>query len=148
MPLAQAALEAEDGHPSASAPGWRARILVVEDHEDTLEILIDLLRGEGYAVKCARSIGEALRVAGAEPFDLLLSDLGLPDGSGLDLARQLGRVHPLRGIALSGYGTERDVREAKSAGFIEHLTKPVNPQTLLRAVASALDLGQSAPAQA
>jgi DNA-binding response OmpR family regulator len=62
--------------------------------------------------------------------DLVISDLGLPDGSGMDLMRELGRLYRLRGIALSGYGSEEDVRRSLEAGFARHLTKPVNFQAL------------------
>ena len=63
-----------------------------------------------------------------------LSDLGLPDGSGLDLMRELAGRTALRGIALSGYGMEEDVRQSLEAGFAKHLTKPVNLQALQAAL--------------
>lgn len=64
----------------------------------------------------------------------MISDLGLPDGSGLDLMRQLRTEHGLRGIALTGYGMEDDVRETGDAGFSDHLTKPVDVQMLEGAI--------------
>ncbi|MFP5284955.1 MAG: response regulator, partial [Thermoanaerobaculia bacterium] len=64
-------------------------------------------------------------------------DLGLPDGSGLDLMRELGARHGLRGIALSGYGMEEDVQRSREAGFETHLTKPVNLETLREAIRRA-----------
>jgi PAS domain S-box-containing protein len=112
--------------------GASRRILLVEDHEDTLRILSRLLRQWGYAVTTAGNVKTALDRASEVRFDLLVSDLGLPDGSGLEVARRLrGRV---RGIALSGYGTDEDIRASLEAGFSEHLTKPVSIQTLRAAV--------------
>jgi DNA-binding response OmpR family regulator len=68
----------------------------------------------------------------------VVSDIGLPDGSGLDLMRELGQRWGLRGIALSGYGTEDDVRRSREAGFLQHLTKPVTPRALEAAIRDAL----------
>ena len=91
-------------------PSRAAHILLVEDHADTAEAVADFLRGSGHRVTLARSVGEALsRVMAAQeagrPFDLVVSDLGLPDGSGLDLMPELKRVRS-PGIALSGFGME------------------------------------------
>ncbi|XHR27029.1 MAG: PAS domain S-box protein [Chthoniobacteraceae bacterium] len=112
--------------------GPARRILLVEDHEDTARILSRLLRQWGYTVATAGSVATALERAKQAQFDLLVSDLGLPDGSGLEIARHLrGRV---RAVALSGYGTDEDIRASLEAGFSEHLTKPVSIQTLRAAV--------------
>ncbi len=114
------------------APGPSRRILLVEDHEDTARIMARLLRQWGYTVATAGTVADALKRAEQVQFDLLVSDLGLPDGSGLEIARRLrGRV---RAVALSGYGTDEDVRASLEAGFSEHLTKPVSIQTLRAAV--------------
>jgi len=105
-------------------------ILLVEDHADTAEAMADLLRLSGHQVTVAGSVGEALAAASSGGngggFDLVLSDLGLPDGSGQDLMRELARRHGLKGIALSGYGMEDDVQRSYDAGFARHLTKPVD----------------------
>ena len=114
------------------------RILLVEDHEDTSEILAEFLETRGYRVKIADTVASALRIADAENFDLVLSDLGLPDGTGYDLMRQLHARHHLRGVALSGYGRDKDVEEAKAAGFLEHVTKPPNPEHLLKVISRVL----------
>jgi signal transduction histidine kinase/CheY-like chemotaxis protein len=114
--------------------GETRRILLVEDHADTAEAMTELLSLMGYQVTTTGSVAEALAAADAERFDLLLSDLGLPDGSGLDLMRQLGRRDGLPGIAVSGYGMEEDVRESLQAGFRQHLTKPVTLQRLQAAI--------------
>lgn len=103
-----------------------ARILLVEDHTDTAKQLARLLARAGHQVTPAGSLAEARALVANHEFDLLFSDLGLPDGSGHDLMREIGRSQHLRSIALSGYGMEEDVRESLAAGFSRHLTKPVN----------------------
>ncbi len=110
------------------------RILLVEDHEDTAEAMADLLSVRGHQVTVARSLAEARAAAAASPFDLLVSDLGLPDGSGHELMRELSARYGLRGIALSGYGMEEDLRKSREAGFKRHLIKPVSPQALESAI--------------
>jgi CheY-like chemotaxis protein len=108
------------------------RILIVEDHEDTLEITAKLLRTMSYEVKTASTISAALEAAESERFDILISDISLPDGSGLDLLQLLTRTAPIKGIAMSGYGLESDIERSREAGFLEHLTKPVDlPQLVL-----------------
>jgi CheY-like chemotaxis protein len=77
-------------------------------------------------VTTAGSVQEALAIHGKERFDAVISDLGLPDGSGLDLMRELQQQRPVPGIALSGYGMEDDLLRTKEAGFFAHLVKPVN----------------------
>ena len=106
------------------------RILMVDDHEDTSHALRRLLVRMGYNVQLANTVRGALDVARAQPFDLIISDIGLPDGSGLDLMRELSGRQPIKGIALSGFGMEDDVRKSFEAGFREHLIKPVNLQKL------------------
>jgi len=110
----------------ASAPAGPLRILLVEDNADTLRVMSRLLRGRGHAVTAADGIASATRAAEGAEFDLLISDLGLPDGSGLDLIRHLREIRPILGIALSGYGMDDDHRRSREAGFAEHLTKPVD----------------------
>jgi PAS domain S-box-containing protein len=110
------------------APG--RTILLVEDHPDTSRTMKRLLHQNGYRVCTADSVASALRAADAERFDLLICDIGLPDGSGLDLMRQLLAKRPVTGIALSGYGMEHDVRRSIEAGFSDHLTKPVDVRRL------------------
>ncbi|MBW8875320.1 MAG: PAS domain S-box protein [Acidobacteria bacterium] len=120
----------------AAGPERPLRILLVEDHEDTAEAMADLLRLMGHEVTVAGSVATALAAAGDGHgrLDLVVSDLGLPDGSGQDLMRELTRLYGLRGIALSGYGMEEDVRRSQEAGFLRHLTKPVDLQMLKAAI--------------
>ncbi|WP_428940537.1 ATP-binding protein [Fontivita pretiosa] len=112
-------------------------VLLVDDHADTAQVLARLLRSLGYHVTTASSVAEALSAAEAartatppKPFDLLVCDLGLPDGSGLDIVQQLKLKQPIKSIALSGFGMEDDVRRSLEAGFDQHLTKPVDLDVL------------------
>jgi two-component system CheB/CheR fusion protein len=102
------------------------RILLVEDHPDTAKMLSRLLIHAGYQVKTAHSVADALRLASSHPFDILVSDIGLPDATGYDLMRQLRDLYGIKGIALSGYGMEEDLRRGYEAGFIGYVVKPVN----------------------
>ncbi|WP_437728642.1 PAS domain S-box protein [Sorangium sp. So ce861] len=119
----------------AAAPRRALRILLVEDHEDTAEMMSELLTLTGHTVRIARSVRAALDLVGAETFDLLVSDLGLPDGSGTDLIASIRSAgHGLKAIALSGYGMEEDRRKTIRAGFVEHLIKPVSFRDLDAAI--------------
>jgi signal transduction histidine kinase len=121
------------------------RILLVDDHVDSVRPMQLFLEATGYQVTTAHSVATALRAAAQQDFDLLVSDIGLPDGSGEDLIRQLQETgHKLQSIALSGYGTEQDVARSRAAGFQFHLTKPVLPQHLRTTIHSLL-AGRSAP---
>jgi len=102
-------------------------VLLVEDHPDTAALMCRILERRGYRVTVATSVAEALQAAQSQPFDLVISDLRLPDGSGHDLLRGLNRDDvTLPAVALSGYGTPDDLRGSREAGFVEHLTKPVD----------------------
>jgi len=107
------------------------RILLVDDHVDSVRPMQLFLEAMGYQVTTAHTVATALRAATQEEFDLLVSDIGLPDGSGDDLIRLLqDKGQKLPSIALSGYGTEQDVARSRAAGFQVHLTKPVSPEDL------------------
>ena len=111
-------------------------ILLVEDHIDTAEAMAELLREMGHQVTVAGSVagGRAAAECQAGRLDLVVSDLGLPDGSGLDLMTELHGRYGVRGIALSGYGMEEDVLKSLAAGFERHLTKPIDLQALQAAI--------------
>jgi len=114
----------------AAASARTLKLLIVEDHEATRQVLQRLLAIKGHQVTTAGTVREALAIHGAERFDAVISDLGLPDGSGLDLMRELQHQRPVPGIALSGYGMEEDLRLTREAGFFAHLVKPVNMDQL------------------
>jgi len=115
----------------------RRRILLVEDHRPTSVALTHLLSRRNYSVVAADCIADARSAARRENFDLLISDIGLPDGSGYELMAELHSRHGLIGIALTGYGMEDDVNRSLSAGFVTHLTKPVTMQALDGALSAA-----------
>ena len=110
-------------------------ILLVEDHEPTLAVLTRLLTRAGHTVFPCNSIASALATAATNRFTAVVSDLGLPDGTGHQLMTQLRAERPeLRGIALSGYGMEEDLQRSREAGFVRHLVKPVDFDQLARAL--------------
>ena len=114
------------GRDAGAGHDGRGRgLLLVEDHEATRRTTARLLRARNYDVATAASVAEALEVAATRTFDLVLSDIGLPDGDGLTLMRALAERHQLRGIALSGYGTEQDRARSEESGFVAHLIKPI-----------------------
>ncbi len=113
------------------------RLLVVEDHEPTLTVLRRLLRSQGHHVMTASTVKDALVLASNHTFDFVISDLGLPDGNGIDLMLQLSNDYGLRGIALTGYGMAEDVAKTEQAGFLAHLVKPINFDQLHRVLEQA-----------
>ena len=125
---AEDASKARPGLDSAE----RNPILLVEDHEPTRSVLAKLLRERSYKVLGTATVAGALELAANHHFEFVVSDLGLPDGSGYELMKQLSERHGLKGIALSGYGMEQDIVRSKEAGFVGHLTKPVSFRTLER----------------
>lgn len=137
MPLAQPAekTEGEIASPPELAPDFPVktngiRVLLVEDHEPTRTALTQLLMRRSYKVVTAGSIAEARVVAAGQSFNLVVSDIGLPDGNGYDLMAELQKNGAVKGIALTGYGMEQDVARSRQAGFVAHLTKPISIQSL------------------
>jgi signal transduction histidine kinase/CheY-like chemotaxis protein len=122
----------------APSPPVTRRILLVEDHEPTRAPLVRLLARRGYEVISAGTAAAALDEAAKNHFDLVLSDIGLPDRDGFDLMRELRDLYGMRGIALTGYGMEDDVDRSGKSGFIAHLTKPISVAILDRALTAAL----------
>lgn len=116
--------------PKNGAATKHIRILLVEDHEPTRTTLASLLSRRRYEVSAAATVAEARALADTRSFDLLITDIGLPDGNGYELMNELGKKSRLRGIALTGYGMEQDVARSENAGFDAHLTKPVRIQSL------------------
>ncbi|MEO6567211.1 MAG: ATP-binding protein [Opitutaceae bacterium] len=131
-PLLTATLE---GMPAVPTPSRPLRLLLVEDHNDTRVALEMILRRAKHHVQAARSAREALALAADQPFDLVISDLGLPDQSGLEMMVQLRDRFGLKGIAVSGYGMEDDVTRSREAGFLHHLTKPISMDGLRKIIA-------------
>jgi PAS domain S-box-containing protein len=109
-------------------------ILLIDDNRDTLNYVASLLQQRGHQVNSAYNFRTARRLAEANTYDLVISDIELPDGSGLDLIRELTIRRPTPGIALSGFGTADDVAMSLQAGFAEHLTKPIDVRKLDEAI--------------
>jgi DNA-binding response OmpR family regulator len=112
----------------------------VDDHADTCTGMKMMLERRGYQITVAHSADQAMEKARAEKFDLLISDIGLPDRSGYELMRELRDRKGLSGIAISGFGMESDVIKARAAGFSDHLTKPINFERLEEAIHNLLEL--------
>jgi signal transduction histidine kinase len=114
------------------------RVLLVDDHYDTCIGMKRMLERRGYEITVAHSAEQAVEKVRTEEFDLLISDIGLPDRSGYELMREVRLSKDLPGIALSGFGSEQDVNQAREAGFSEHLTKPINFERLEKTIKSLL----------
>ena len=128
-------VEQEPAAPDEPLAVKPLRILLVEDHADTAEIMRRMLTADGHAVQWAGDVATGLKLAAAQKFDLLLSDVGLPDGTGVDLMRTLRQGgSTLPGIVLSGYGQDEDVTRSREAGFAAHLVKPLSSQMLRDAI--------------
>jgi PAS domain S-box len=122
-----------------SAAGGRGeRILLVEDHDATRMAIGRLLERRGYRVDVATNAAEALRHAVGQRYDVVLSDIGLPDADGYTLMKRLRERYGLRGVALTGYGMEDDIERGRAAGFEAHLTKPVDVNKLAAVLARML----------
>src|SRR5688572_5028376 len=123
-----------NGDSSDSGRPAALRILLVEDHADTAKVMQMLLRNAGHEVEIAASVESATKLLEEHDHDLLITDIGLPDGTGHDLMKLAAARYKLRGIALSGYGAESDIQQSSQAGFAAHLTKPVPMLTLTQAI--------------
>src|SRR5688572_23109407 len=99
-------------------------ILVVENHQDTLDAMKMFLELHGHQVETAGTMQTALAAA-TTAFDLVITDIGLPDGDGWELMRQLRERGPVRAVAMSGYGWKEDLEKSRAAGFEAHLLKPL-----------------------
>jgi PAS domain S-box-containing protein len=106
------------------------RILLVEDHQDTRRTLSRLLTHFGHDVVTAENVEKAIDIMESDKLDAVLCDIGLPDGSGYEVAAQARAKGNIKAIALTGFGTEQDLERSKEAGFDFHLVKPINFQEL------------------
>jgi len=131
---------AERNERPAQPAGRPLDVLLIEDHEDTADVMARLLETYGHTVTTAALLAEALAAIERRHFDLVISDLGLPDGSGLDFVRAFRQHSGVPAVALTGYGMDDDVRRCLEAGFTAHLTKPVSIQQLELVLADAAKL--------
>jgi two-component system CheB/CheR fusion protein len=125
-----------EGQPQLSAR--TLRILLVDDHADTCVALQKLLVARGHRVTATHDMRSALDRAEKDHFDLIISDVGLPDGNGTELMTRLGAASRIRGIAMSGFGTKADREKSLAAGFSEHLVKPITIERLEAAIQTVL----------
>ena len=125
-------------------PNPKLTFFIVENHEDTLAAIRAFLEAQGHTVETAPDMRSALRRAGRTAFDVLISDIGLPDGDGWELMKKLRERMPIKGLAMSGYGMRADLERSKAAGFAAHLIKPFGPAELDAAIKKVL---ASAPAE-
>jgi signal transduction histidine kinase len=123
---------------SCEASQQGLKILLVDDHQDTCAALEKLLVRRGHLVAATHNVRSALEAAVRNKFDLLISDIALPDGSGMDLMMQLRAISKIPGIAISGFGNNRDIERSLRAGFSEHLTKPIKLENLEAAIEHAI----------
>src|SRR5437667_4016508 len=123
---------------SSEASQQGLKILLVDDHQDTCAALEKLLVRRGHLVAATHNVRSAMEAATRNKFDLLISDIALPDGSGMDLMMQLRAISNVPGIAISGFGNNRDIEKSLEAGFCEHLIKPVKLEKLEAAMERAV----------
>jgi CheY-like chemotaxis protein len=139
--VAEPAAEARGSTTSPVAPARceGLRVLLVDDHDDTREVLARLLRRRGYEVEAARDAREARLLSGERNFDLIVSDISLPDATGCKLFEELNAKHGLPGIAMSGFSSDADFAQSKEAGFLEHLVKPIDANALDLAIQRVME---------
>jgi signal transduction histidine kinase len=123
-----------DEAPTAASAKRTVRVLLVDDHADTLTTLTRLLTRRGHTVTAVATAAAAREEFARAEFDVIISDVGLPDASGLELIADLRHIRHTPAIALSGYGMDADLLSSKAAGFQEHLTKPIDFERLARTV--------------
>ena len=133
-------MASDDGAPGDGATKSLS-IFIVEDHADTARGLAMYLRSSGHKVHVALDVRSARQLATEIDYDILLSDIGLPDGNGWDLLEELKARRPITAIAMSGYNTDADRARSKAAGFVEHLPKPLTPEELDSAFERAMSDG-------
>ena len=115
------------------------RVLLVEDHADSARAMARLLRALGFDVSTAGRLDDARNALATASPDLLICDIALPDGNGLDLLSEVRAVHPaVKGIALSGFGNSADLHRSRDAGFSAHLVKPIDFNRLREVIAEVV----------
>src|SRR5258708_10141152 len=138
----QALPQSEAASVASKAVTYSARqalkILLVDDHHDTCAALEKLLARRGHLVAVSHDVCSAMDAAVRNKFDLLISDIALPDGTGMDLMMQLRAIANVPGIAISGFGNNGDIARSLQAGFSEHLIKPIKLDNLEAAIERVL----------
>jgi CheY-like chemotaxis protein/anti-sigma regulatory factor (Ser/Thr protein kinase) len=135
-PLSQPAAPA----PEASRRDSSLTVLLIEDHVDTAEVMAQLISGMSHHVTVVGRVDDALAATQSATYDLIVSDVGLPDGTGLDFIKAFREHSDVPAVALTGFGTDEDVRRCLAAGFTSHLTKPVNFAQLEQLIEGAANI--------
>jgi len=146
---AAASFVADSAKQAPPADNTHTRILIVDDAPDTLDMLRATFESRGYRTTLCQSAREALRLAQTAEFDVIVSDIGLPEIDGYELIKQLRAVAHLRhtpALALTGYASQHDSERALSAGYTAHLAKPVDPALLLTQIEQQLLIARRVPA--
>jgi two-component system CheB/CheR fusion protein len=133
--------------PPPQPAGAGLKVLLVEDNQETLHYLTMILENRNYNVVPVDRLSAALAAAERAHFDLLISDIELPDGTGLELIHDLGGGRKIPGIAISGFGSEEDLQQSAEAGFAEHLTKPIDLNRLESAIRRVMARADGQPGQ-
>jgi signal transduction histidine kinase/ActR/RegA family two-component response regulator len=141
LPQGEAASVASKTVTDAARQGLK--ILLVDDHQDTCAALEKLLARRGHLVAVTHNVHSAMETAVRNKFDLLISDIALPDGTGMDLMMQLRAIANVPGIAISGFGNNGDIERSLQAGFSEHLIKPIKLGSLEAAIERTLGATRS-----
>jgi PAS domain S-box-containing protein len=136
-PARTSAQTAAPAAPPRSDPS-SLHVLVVEDHEDTARVLEKVLRQMGHEVEACSTVATACQKLQERQFDVILTDIGLPDGSGIDFIKVARGICQTPAVALTGYGTAEDIDKCLQAGFEEHLTKPIDIDRLQKALSRIL----------
>ena len=126
MVAVTAAAPADNRSRPVSSDSKTLRILLVEDHADTARAMRRLLAGEGHSVTIAATMRESLRIISEQVLDLVICDIGLPDGSGYDIPRLMTPLQPTPAIALSAHVSDEDYKLSRESGFRAHVAKPVD----------------------
>lgn len=128
-------------------PERHCHILVVEDHPETLKLMLRLLKSQGYVVTGAATVAVARGFISALHFDLLIADLGLPDGSGYEVIADWKKRALGPAIAITGFGMPDEATRLRRAGFDVHFVKPVTFESVMKAVSKALAPSDCEPAK-
>ena len=123
--------------PDAPGPAHSLRIFVVENHADSLKWLVRYLEVMGHTTASAQTMQGALELLPQAEYDVLISDIGLPDGDGWELLQSVRLPHPIYAVAMSGFGMNTDRAKSKAAGYRHHFLKPFNPVELEAALDEA-----------
>jgi two-component system CheB/CheR fusion protein len=117
--------------PNMEAVMRGLRVFLVENHEDSVKYMRLYLEHLGHKVTTAENMATALKLFPGSTWDVLISDIALPDGDGWELMERIKSARPGLSISMSGYGRAEDLLRSRSAGYDHHLVKPFTPGDLV-----------------